>query len=504
MTSQAATIIRCADLARHVYSTVESVERQTLSGGEIALVTDESTPAGALKWLTAFAKAKGLVLAKASGKEPGAARNAGIRATKAPFVMCLDAGELLDRRFHECAQAELEKDAAVEVVTSWVDLAGPGSEVRTSAQKSADLKSLIGNTAAIHDASVFRRKTWSAVEGFDEKLTALETYDFWLRVLGTDGRKCALIETPLLVRPLREDSLYRRSWAAENHAGGTRRVAEKHAALFAQDPGAALEARELVLRAIGDDYKRLLSRRDAGVRDLESLKAKAASLQASAGDAAPEATDLGDLNRTTPISREWGYERGRPIDRHYIERFLEGHSSDIRGAVLEVQEPDYTQRFGGKRVTRGDVVDLDSTNSRATIIGDLRSAANIASNTYDCVILTQTLHVIDDMRAVVSECARVLKPKGVLLATMPSASRVCLEYGYGGDCWRVTEAGARRLFSEVFPFHLLEVTSYGNVLVNAAFLYGLACHELGEPAFEATDAYFPLLVGVRARKGSSM
>jgi glycosyltransferase involved in cell wall biosynthesis len=284
MTSQVATIIRCADLARHVYSTVESVERQTLSGGEIALVTDESTPAGTLKWLTAFAKAKGLVLAKAPGKRPGAARNAGIRSTKAPFVMCLDAGELLDRRFHECAQAELEQDAAVEVVTSWVDLAGPGSEVRTTAPKSADLKSLIGNTASIHDASVFRRKTWSAVEGFDEKLTALETYDFWLRVLGTDGRKCALIETPLLIRPLREDALYRRSWAAENHAGGTQRVAEKHAALFAQDPGAALEARELVLRAIGDDYKRLLSRRDAGVRDLESLKAKAASLQASVSE----------------------------------------------------------------------------------------------------------------------------------------------------------------------------------------------------------------------------
>jgi hypothetical protein len=87
---------------------------------------------------------------------------------------------------------------------------------------------------------------------------------------------------------------------------------------------------------------------------------------------------------------------------------------------------------------------------------------------------------------------------------MPAASRVCLEYGYGGDCWRLTEAGARRLFSEVFPFHSLEVTSYGNVLVNAAFLYGLACHELAEPAFDATDAYFPLLVGVRARKGSSM
>jgi len=36
-------------------------------------------------------------------------------------------------------------------------------------------------------------------------------------------------------------------------------------------------------------------------------------------------------------------------------------------------------------------------------------------------------HVIDDMRAVLRECHRVLKPGGVLLATRPSASRVCLD-----------------------------------------------------------------------------
>src|SRR5262249_16316312 len=158
---------------------------------------------------------------------------------------------------------------------------------------------------------------------------------------------------------------------------------------------------------------------------------------------------------------------------HYIEGFLERHASDIRGAVLEVQEPDYTHRFGGDRVTRSDVVDLDASNPRATVLSDLRSASNIPSSTYDCIVLTPKLHVIDRMSAVVSECARILKPGGVLLATLPCASRVCLEYGHDGDFWRVTEAGARRLFSQAFPTESLEVTSYGNVLVNAAFLYGL-------------------------------
>ncbi|MGH7267673.1 MAG: methyltransferase domain-containing protein, partial [Candidatus Rokuibacteriota bacterium] len=68
---------------------------------------------------------------------------------------------------------------------------------------------------------------------------------------------------------------------------------------------------------------------------------------------------------------------------------------------------------------RSDVVDRDPGNARATVIADLRDAPGIAASTYDCIILTQTLHVIDDMVAVLRECARILKPGGVLLATLP-------------------------------------------------------------------------------------
>src|SRR3990170_7811785 len=45
---------------------------------------------------------------------------------------------------------------------------------------------------------------------------------------------------------------------------------------------------------------------------------------------------FGDLRGVEPISREFGFDRGLPVDRHYIERFLSAHSSDIRGRVLEI------------------------------------------------------------------------------------------------------------------------------------------------------------------------
>ena len=114
--------------------------------------------------------------------------------------------------------------------------------------------------------------------------------------------------------------------------------------------------------------------------------------------------------------------------------------------MLEVQEADYTRRFGGSAVERSDVVDLAESNAGATVITDLRAAANIPDATYDCVILTQTLHVIAPMTEAVAECHRILKPGGVLLVTLPCVSRVCLEYGRDGDFWRVTPAGARQLF----------------------------------------------------------
>ena len=154
--------------------------------------------------------------------------------------------------------------------------------------------------------------------------------------------------------------------------------------------------------------------------------------------------------RTAPISPEWGADRGRCIDRYYIEQFLEEHAADIAGVVLEVHDNDYAELFGGGRVIHGDVLDIDETNPRATVVADLRNAAAIPSHKYDCFVMTQTLHVIDDLRRALTECVRILKPGGVLLATLPCASRMAPEYGADGDFWRFTTAGARMLFQDFF------------------------------------------------------
>ncbi|MBW1991389.1 MAG: methyltransferase domain-containing protein [Deltaproteobacteria bacterium] len=217
------------------------------------------------------------------------------------------------------------------------------------------------------------------------------------------------------------------------------------------------------------------------------------------------ALDWGDLRRLNPVSKNFGLDRGQPIDRYYIEKFLSWHALDIRGRVLEIGDPRYTRQFGGDRVTRSDVLHVNLKKPDVTIVGDLATGDQLPTEAFDCLILTQTLQVIFDVRAAVGTCYRILKPGGVLLATFPGLSRVArpsfLETWK--DTWRFTKSGAERLFREAFPSGDISVTAFGNVLAAVAFLHGLAAEELLPEELEATDPDFEVLLAVRAVKSQS-
>lgn len=209
---------------------------------------------------------------------------------------------------------------------------------------------------------------------------------------------------------------------------------------------------------------------------------------------------LGSLRRTTPISQHWGAERGLPVDRYYIERFLEEHAGDIRGRVLEVMDARYTERFG-TAVERSDVLDVDAANPSATIVADLTDAGSIPSGSFDCFVLTQTLQFVYDVGAAVREAHRLLRPGGVLLATVPAVSRVDRKAGRDGDFWRFTADSCATLFGSVFGSGNVEVRAHGNVLAGVAFLAGLAREDLSERELDEEDDLFPVVVTVRAVKG---
>jgi SAM-dependent methyltransferase len=220
-------------------------------------------------------------------------------------------------------------------------------------------------------------------------------------------------------------------------------------------------------------------------------------------DAAAGTTALfGALRRVTPMSRQWGLDRGTPVDRFYIERFLAREAPAIRGRVLEIEDDTYTRRFGGSRVSRSDVLHVAEGNPKATLVGDLTAADHIGSDAFDCIVLTQTLHLIYDTRAALRTLQRILKPGGVLLATFPGLSRVSHDEWEGSWYWGFTTASARRVFEESFPGGAVLVDAFGNVLSAISFLHGLAAEELREEELEYRDRDYELLIAVRATKAS--
>jgi SAM-dependent methyltransferase len=210
---------------------------------------------------------------------------------------------------------------------------------------------------------------------------------------------------------------------------------------------------------------------------------------------------LGDLRRLTPLSREFGYDRGRPIDRFYIEKFLSNHQMDVRGHVLEIADDNYTRQFGRDRITRSDVLHVSPGDPKATLIGDLTSADHIPSDTFDCIVITQTLQLIYDIRAALQTLHRILRPGGVVIATFPGLSPISrYDADRWGYYWGFTSLSARRLFGEIFPQDQIQISAYGNVLAATGFLYGMATEELRQQDLEYFDPDYEIIIGVRATK----
>lgn len=215
---------------------------------------------------------------------------------------------------------------------------------------------------------------------------------------------------------------------------------------------------------------------------------------------------LGGLRRLTPISDVWGFDRGLPVDRYYVEDWLrrfggeEGYAAgDIRGRVLEIGDDAYTRRFG-RDVERIDVLHVNPDNPKATIVGDVTEPGVLPDGAFDCIVCLQTLHIIYDFRAALTSLHAALKPGGVLLATVPGITRACSPDRYlWGDWWRFTTGSAKRVVEEAFgPDAPVTVEAYGNVLSAVSFLHGLAAEELKREELDLRDPDFEVIVGIRA------
>ncbi|HLA89899.1 MAG TPA: hypothetical protein VJL28_05685 [Gemmatimonadaceae bacterium] len=211
--------------------------------------------------------------------------------------------------------------------------------------------------------------------------------------------------------------------------------------------------------------------------------------------------EMGDLRAMEPASRLFGEDRGQPICRWYIERFLDEHRSLVWGRVLEVAERTYTRRFGGDRVTESAVLHVEAGNPAATIVGNLATGDGIPGGCFDAAILTQTLQCIFDVQGAARTIHRLLASGGSALVTVPAIAPVSrYDVERWGEYWHFTEQAVRRLFEPHFGATNVRVASYGNHVAAHAYLAGMAAEELRENELLARDVDYPIVIAAVATK----
>ena len=204
----------------------------------------------------------------------------------------------------------------------------------------------------------------------------------------------------------------------------------------------------------------------------------------------------GNLRRTQPFSTSFGFDRGTPVDRYYIERFFHHNRAHITGDVLEIQCSSYTERYGhGVRLAHS--VDVDA-RFQPTIVCDLAESDDVlASARYDCFLLPSTPQHLRRLEPALRHALRVVKPGGTILATCAGFLPLIPD---GPDYWHVSAAGWEEITARVWPDCEVRVQSFGNCLTAVAAMLGLALEELTPAELDAHDPRYPVVVTLWCRK----
>jgi GT2 family glycosyltransferase/SAM-dependent methyltransferase len=524
MTPAVSVVIPCFNLGAYVDEAVQSVLAQTRQDAEILIVDDGSDDPVTQHLLASYRRPRTRIIRTANRGLP-AARNTGLEEARGRYVSFLDADDLFEPRFLEATIGKLEADDSLAFASCW--LTAFGDRQFSWQPEHCDFPWLLAEDTVCTAAPVCR-DALLAIGGFDER-PGLDGYEDW--ALAVDlverGHRGEIVPEPLFRYRIRPGSMSSETSRPRNHMRVFETMLEKHADAYAAHADGVLAAIGERIAALeaqlpGDPPPRpqldgepwrtaipRLERHRCGLeqaleeRNREAQEAQQSDAAASGADGAapgaPAPVEWGSLRRLEPISRVWGLDRGQPVDRYYIEGFLERHAADIAGDVLEVKDPGYVKRF--ERGARSyAVVDIAAHNKQATLIADLTQPASLPEGAFDCIVLTQTLHLLFELETAVANLHRALAPGGVLLVTAPCVSRIDYESGVSGDCWRFTAASAQQLFAQRFGAAGVAVEPLGNVLACTAFLHGLASQDLDAAELDHHDPYFPLLLAVRAVK----
>ena len=515
-----AVIITTYNYARFLDDAIASVLAQEAPAAEIVVVDDGSDDDPA----AVCARYPSVRLLHNPVRGIASARNTGLASVTSRFVIFLDGDDVLNPDAVACGLACMSANPGAGLVFGAYQLAGPRleplGEPRVNRIGPNGYHALLAdNVVRMHATVMYDRAVLQGLGGFDPAVGRCEDYDMLLRVARThriashpnvvahyrqhgqniSGDSSAMLAWHQLVLdrnvPDPDDAEAMAAWQ-QGRANSSRAFANT----VWKDRGAvsasAWKQRAVMLRAL-PRVTMSAGLRQAVVRILPSAMADwLRRIYRRKMHPPRREIDFGDLARLTPIDNYYGFGRGKPIDRHYIDAFITRHSADITGCVLELGTPVYAREFG-RGIAKLDVLAVSEHEKEATIIGDLTDPACLEARAYDCLIITQALHCFYQPSDAVRAAWRCLKPGGVMLATVPGISMMDDEWDW---YWLFNKRAVERLFGDVFGEANIEVRQFGNVFAATCFLQGVAVEDVGADWLAELDPRFPVAITVRARR----
>ena len=208
---------------------------------------------------------------------------------------------------------------------------------------------------------------------------------------------------------------------------------------------------------------------------------------------------MSDIDRLEPLNRNFGFERGTPVDRYYIEQFLNKKRELITGNVLEISENTYTKKFGSNVLTSS-ILTFDKNAIFPVIHGDLTDQTTLPQQKFDCFIATQTLNFIKEVEKAVANAHFLLAPSGVFIGTTACLSQISqFDYERWGDYWRFTDKGLKTLLEK--HFSKVKVYPMGNFAAARCLLDGLAVEDFKKLDFlDTVDINYSIIIAFEAYK----
>lgn len=526
-------IIPCFNHGRYLSKAINSVLAQSYPHAEIIVVDDGSTD-DTRQAATRYPQVKYIYQ---HNQGPSAARNTGIGQSSGDYLVFLDADDwFFEEAFHTNLQYLLANPRAGFVSGAYT-LAekGVNDEVIREITGNHYLHLLQRNYIAMHATVMYRRNALVQF-GFDATLRGCEDYDVYLQI----ARRFPVIHHTKQIAVYTIHSTNSSENLPLMLDGALRALNKQKHQLVSEEEEESFQkgiaywtdyyCTNLFAFLLNSPLYKTGRRREEGAAMLKKynkklyskyiilqpiMRIKKSVIKKSANFflrwmyhagayrnfiPAPGKVIKGDYNRITPFSKSFGYERGGPIDRYYIENFLTKHTAAVKGRVLEIGDNAYTMQYGGKNITKSDVLHIEEGHEDATIYGDLANLPQVPDNSFDCIILTQTMQVIYHYKEALQTCFRILKPGGSLLLTAPGIAHIDQGEWKETWYWSFTKNSITRVLSEIFPVPNVDVHTFGNVLVASAYLYGMGVSELTKPQLDFSDPHYQVIITAVAVK----